>query len=89
MQTRKPQSIFVEVLGEKKEYQVLNILEFNSTRKRMSSLIRGPDGKIKLYCKGADTVILERLSGEEQAFTELTLTQLEVRRSSLPSFDAL
>ncbi|KAK4705641.1 phospholipid-transporting ATPase, partial [Phenoliferia sp. Uapishka_3] len=75
--TRKPQSIFVEVLGEKKEYQILNILEFNSTRKRMSSVVRGPDGKIKLYCKGADTVILERLSQEPQSFTELTLNQLE------------
>jgi phospholipid-transporting ATPase len=76
-QTRKPQSIYVDVLGTKQEYQVLNILEFNSTRKRMSSLIRGPDGKIKLYCKGADTVIVERLSQEEQAFTEITLNQLE------------
>ena len=77
MQTRKPQSIFVDVLGEQKEYQILNILEFNSTRKRMSSVVRGPDGKIKLYCKGADTVIVERLSSAPQAFTELTLNQLE------------
>ena len=80
-QTRKPQSIFVEILGESKEFQILNICEFNSTRKRMSTLIRGPDGKIKLYCKGADTVILERLSDENQPFTEITLNQLEVRPS--------
>lgn len=60
---------------------MLNILEFNSTRKRMSSLIRGPDGKIKLYCKGADTVIFERLAAEGQSFTELTMNQLEVRRA--------
>lgn len=54
----------------------------------MSSLIRGPDGKVKLYCKGADTVILERLSTEPQAFTEITLNQLEVRllSSSLTKF---
>lgn len=58
---------------------MLNICEFNSTRKRMSSLIRGPDGKIKLYCKGADTVILERLALDNQQFTEVTLNQLEVR----------
>lgn len=45
----------------------------------MSSLIRGPDGKIKLYCKGADTVILERLALDNQQFTEVTLNQLEVR----------
>ncbi|SCV68524.1 BQ2448_645 [Microbotryum intermedium] len=75
--TRKPQSIYIEALGEKREYQVLNILEFNSTRKRMSSIVRGPDGKIKLYCKGADTVIFERLSGSGQVFTDSTMTHLE------------
>lgn len=42
-------------------YQVLEVLEFNSTRKRMSVIIRAPDGKLKLLCKGADTVMYERL----------------------------
>lgn len=59
------------------EFQVLNICEFNSTRKRMSAIVRGPDGKIKLYCKGADTVILERLA-ENNPFVEPTLIHLEV-----------
>ena len=75
--TRKPQSVFVNILGQQREFQILNILEFNSTRKRMSSIVRGPDGKIKLYCKGADTVIFERLAAEGQTFTELTMNQLE------------
>ncbi|KAK4055166.1 aminophospholipid translocase [Microbotryomycetes sp. JL201] len=75
--TRKPQSIFVDVRGQQREYQVLNILEFNSTRKRMSSVVRGPDGKIKLYCKGADTVIFERLAEKGQTYTESTMNQLE------------
>ena len=34
----------------------------------MSTVTRGPDGKIKLYCKGADTVILERLSENNPYF---------------------
>jgi len=38
--------------------------------------VRCPDGKIKLFCKGADTVILERLA-ENQPFTEKTLVHLE------------
>jgi phospholipid-transporting ATPase len=42
----------------------------------MSTVVRSPDGKIKLYCKGADTVILERLS-ENNPFTEQTLQHLE------------
>lgn len=66
----------MEQNGESREYQVLNICEFNSTRKRMSSVIRTPEGKIKLYCKGADTVILERL-GENNPYTEATLAHLE------------
>jgi phospholipid-transporting ATPase len=40
--------------------------EFNSTRKRMSTVVRAPYGKIKLYCNGIDTVILVRL-GKHQS----------------------
>src|SRR5262245_1922133 len=78
---RKPRSVFVNVLGINQEFEILNVCEFNSTRKRMSTVVRTPDGKIKLYCKGADTVILERLS-KNQPYTEKTLLHLEV--SSLP-----
>lgn len=35
-------------------YQLLNVLEFNSSRKRMSVIVRDEDGKILLLCKGAD-----------------------------------
>jgi len=43
------------------DYEILDILEFNSTRKRMSVVVRTPEGKIIVYCKGADSVIIERL----------------------------
>ncbi|KAF4046157.1 Pleckstrin homology domain-containing proteinoLip ATPase C [Phytophthora infestans] len=42
-------------------YEVLEVLEFNSTRKRMSVIVKGPQGELKLFCKGADTVMYERL----------------------------
>ncbi|KAE8991818.1 Phospholipid-transporting ATPase 3 [Phytophthora rubi] len=42
-------------------YEVLEVLEFNSTRKRMSVIVKGPNGELKLFCKGADTVMYERL----------------------------
>lgn len=61
--TRKPKSVTISVSGVDKEYEVLCVNEFNSTRKRMSVLTRTPDGKIKLMIKGADTVIYERLKG--------------------------
>ena len=79
-QTRKPKSVFVNILGATHEFEILNVCEFNSTRKRMSTVIRGSDGKIKLYCKGADTVILERL-GPNQPYTDRTLAHLEVCRN--------
>ena len=75
--TRRPKSVNVYIEGEGEfEYEVLNICEFNSTRKRMSAILRCPDGKIRIYCKGADTVILERLS-RNNPFVELTTQHLE------------
>ncbi|KAI8612453.1 hypothetical protein BC830DRAFT_1136639 [Chytriomyces sp. MP71] len=44
-------------------YEVLHSLEFNSDRKRMSVILKEPEtGRYHLYCKGADNIILERLS---------------------------
>eukprot|EP00833_Pecoramyces_ruminatium_P011235 jgi/Orpsp1_1/1185267/evm.model.c7180000092991.1 len=43
-------------------YKILNVFEFNSDRKRMSVILRRPNGKIVLYCKGADDIMFGRLS---------------------------
>ena len=44
------------------KYKLLEVLEFNSTRKRMSVILRdGTTGKIHLYSKGADSILLERM----------------------------
>ncbi|RKO83727.1 hypothetical protein BDK51DRAFT_13088, partial [Blyttiomyces helicus] len=74
--TRRPKSVTVNLDGVDIEYQLLNICEFNSTRKRMSCIVRTPDGKIKLFIKGADNVILERLGGPT-SYTDATLAHLE------------
>ncbi|KAI2637396.1 hypothetical protein GGS21DRAFT_511376 [Xylaria nigripes] len=73
---RKPRTVIIEVNGTQMEYELLAVCEFNSTRKRMSTIYRCPDGKIRLYCKGADTVIMERLS-EDNPHVEQTLLHLE------------
>lgn len=50
----------------KYNYEVLRRVDFNSDRKRMSILVRDPvDGKIKLYIKGADSIIKERLDNKQ------------------------
>lgn len=57
--------------GTIERYELLNILEFTSARKRMSVILRkldSEDGRLFLLCKGADNVIFERLkegAGEE------------------------
>ncbi|XP_078432004.1 putative phospholipid-transporting ATPase 5 [Wolffia australiana] len=45
-----------------REFKVLNILEFSSKRKRMSVILSDEEGQILLLCKGADSIIFERLS---------------------------
>ncbi|KAJ7667947.1 phospholipid-translocating ATPase [Mycena polygramma] len=61
---------------EPERYQLLNILEFTSARKRMSVVVKqldGADERLFLLSKGADNVIFERLKpgGDElKAATE-------------------
>lgn len=57
----------VNVMGTERHYPVLQTIEFNSSRKRMSAIVRMPDGRILLFCKGADSVIYSRLKKGEQA----------------------
>lgn len=73
---RKPRSVLIEYDGNEVEYELLAVCEFNSTRKRMSTIYRCPDGKIRIYTKGADTVILERLN-DQNPHVEATLRHLE------------
>nr|CAG4651584.1 EOG090X00X3 [Triops cancriformis] len=76
-ETRTPTHVIVNGNGKKEAFQVLHVLEFSSRRKRMSVIVRNEAGNLKLYCKGADTVIYERL-GHDQTYREVTLQHLEV-----------
>lgn len=73
---RTPDSVIVEMPGTEEKYELLHVLEFTSTRKRMSVIMRTPSGKIRLYCKGADTVIYDRLA-DSSRYKEITLKHLE------------
>ncbi|XP_037121216.1 phospholipid-transporting ATPase ID-like [Syngnathus acus] len=59
--SRTPETITVVEMGERVVYELLAVLDFNNVRKRMSVIVRNPEGKLTLYCKGADTIIYERL----------------------------
>jgi phospholipid-translocating ATPase len=59
---KRKDNVDIEVMGQLERYALLKVLEFNSTRKRMSVIVRTSEGKLILYCKGADSVIYARLS---------------------------
>ncbi|KZT69864.1 phospholipid-translocating P-type ATPase [Daedalea quercina L-15889] len=67
------------------KYQLLNILEFNSARKRMSVIVRklgdeeGEEegGRVFLLTKGADNVVFERLGPGNDEFKSKTEKHLD------------
>ncbi|GJV53791.1 phospholipid-transporting ATPase 3-like protein [Tanacetum coccineum] len=69
----------VEKMGKVQDfkYEILNVLEFNSTRKRQSVVCRYGDGRLVLYCKGADNVIYERLASGNDELKKISREQLE------------
>ena len=69
------QNILVNINQNIIKIGILNVIEFNSDRKRMTIITRMPNGNIKLLCKGADTVILPRLQFD--SFKDKTVDNLE------------
>ncbi|TLD30819.1 hypothetical protein PspLS_02512 [Pyricularia sp. CBS 133598] len=47
--------------GDLGTYNILDVIEFTSDRKRMSVILRTPEGRILLLSKGADSALLPRL----------------------------
>lgn len=61
---RNNHEVEIEVQGRREVYEPLQVLAFNSTRKRMSIILRETTGerRVLLLIKGADSVIYERLA---------------------------
>lgn len=72
--SRSPNTVTILIPGEGLvTFEVLHVLAFDSTRKRMSVVVRRPpDGEILMYCKGADTVVMERLSRDHRKAEDQT-----------------
>uniref|UniRef100_A0A8C5U223 Phospholipid-transporting ATPase n=1 Tax=Malurus cyaneus samueli TaxID=2593467 RepID=A0A8C5U223_9PASS len=73
---RTPETITVVEMGETKIYKLLAILDFNNVRKRMSVIVRSPEGDLTLYCKGADTILYELLHPSCNSLKEETTEHL-------------
>ncbi|KAG7220466.1 hypothetical protein INR49_018185 [Caranx melampygus] len=74
--SRTPDSVCIVEMGEQRSYELLAILDFNNVRKRMSVIVRSPEGKLSLYCKGADTIIYERLHQSCSKLMDVTTEHL-------------
>ena len=62
------------------EFQLLNVLDFTSARKRMSVILKKmdpEDQRIFLMCKGADNVIFERLKSGNESLRQKTGDDLD------------
>lgn len=71
--------ITLNVMGEERYYPILTSIEFSSARKRMSVIVRMPDNKLLLICKGADSIIYSRLKrGAQQQLRKTTAEHLEM-----------
>uniref|UniRef100_A0A3Q3ICE6 Phospholipid-transporting ATPase n=1 Tax=Monopterus albus TaxID=43700 RepID=A0A3Q3ICE6_MONAL len=75
--SRTQDTITIWEMDQEATYEMLALLDFNSDRKRMSIILKFPDGRIRLYCKGADTVIYERLSPSSK-HKETTQSALDI-----------
>ncbi|ETO34941.1 hypothetical protein RFI_02132 [Reticulomyxa filosa] len=61
------EKFYVNIFGEEHAFEIYHFLEFSSARKRMSVILKDPrDGKFKLYSKGADNVIFQRLREDQK-----------------------
>ncbi|KAF9181025.1 hypothetical protein BGZ50_005755 [Haplosporangium sp. Z 11] len=76
------QNVNLNIMGQDHTYEQLDVIKFNSTRKRMTVIVREPEelgGRILLLTKGADNVIFERLNQEtkEDALRDQTEQDIE------------
>lgn len=68
--SRSPDKVTLYIPGEGEvTYEVLHVLPFDSSRKRMSIVVRREDdSSIVMYCKGADSAVLPKLERASHQF---------------------
>lgn len=67
-------------------YEVLDVIEFTSARKRMSVIVRMPDQRICLFCKGADSTITKLL--RQASLAQQKAVQIERKASQRKAEEA-
>lgn len=63
----KDNSVTISISGVRQTYFLLQVIDFTSSRKRMTSVFRNPLGEIIVFSKGADSILLPLCgSGKDQ-----------------------
>eukprot|EP00054_Salpingoeca_dolichothecata_P027919 m.208040 g.208040 ORF g.208040 m.208040 type:complete len:1154 (-) comp26079_c0_seq4:30-3491(-) len=75
--TSTTETTVIRIKGQSVTYQLLQVLPFNSKRKRMSVILRLPNGKIRMLTKGADSAIQKALvPGVDEGLLKKTQEQI-------------
>ncbi|PGH06776.1 phospholipid-translocating ATPase [Blastomyces parvus] len=75
-----------EPIAKEEVYEILDVIEFSSVRKRMSIVVRMPDQRICLFCKGADSTIMSLLKRSGLAAEKVA--EIESRANKRKSLEA-
>ncbi|KAH0547563.1 hypothetical protein FGG08_000288 [Glutinoglossum americanum] len=71
-------------------YEVLSVIEFSSQRKRMSVIVRFPNNRICIICKGADSTMIQLLKQSDLAIEKALEVERRVsRRKSMEAQEVL
>jgi len=68
--------IFCHKEQKQDRYEILEVMEFTSKRKRMSVIVRNCDGELLIFSKGADTVMRPRLKAGQEAIWNKTAAHM-------------
>ena len=63
--------IFIDFKKERQKWKLLNLIEFNSTRKRMTVVVKDPKGTIYVFSKGADSILFPLLAKRNKESAEI------------------
>lgn len=59
-------NVVIEFRGKTLKFELLNLIEFNSTRKRMTVIVKDEEGTIYVLCKGADSILFPLLRNTDE-----------------------
>jgi phospholipid-translocating ATPase len=68
-------------------YEILDVIDFSSARKRMSVVVRMPDQRICVFCKGADSTIMQLL--RRASLAQQKSVEVERRASKRKTAEAM